>query len=486
MAAHRRRPARSPRRSGEAVSRPKVGVLHPGTQHSWQTALALQEGGALGWYATSIFYDPDKWPYRIERHLPQTLAEKANRTFRRRYEPALDPRLVRRLGPWGWIAAGTAALIQGRAASWTVRQGNRDFGQRVVRLLEREPVDIVWAYDTAALDVFRWAKRRGIYCVLDRTIAHSATANAAMTAEYVRHPEFFLVPFTPKSKRDLDEEQEELELADIVLTGSQFCAGTLIENGSPATKVKVLPYGFDERLFSAARPLRPSPHSKPINFLFAGGVGARKGVPYLLKAFNEIPSDRATLTLAGQLAMPRAKLEKFRTKVSYVSHLDRPHLTEYFNRADCFIFPSLLEGSALVLREIYGAGLGAIHTRSAGEGVGDGRNGLVFEAPSVAGIVEAVERTLADRDCLTRWQTESWAMRSRCTWRVYRAGVRGILDAVATGDMAQPFLSVERSQVRGSWPEPMSRPVARAPYPAPPHSLLPRFTGTARIRGAPT
>ena len=26
----------------------RVGVFHPGTQHSWQTALAFQEAGALG------------------------------------------------------------------------------------------------------------------------------------------------------------------------------------------------------------------------------------------------------------------------------------------------------------------------------------------------------------------------------------------------------------------------------------------------------
>jgi hypothetical protein len=36
----------------------KVGVFHPGTQHSWQTALAFQEAGTLAWFATSIFYDP--------------------------------------------------------------------------------------------------------------------------------------------------------------------------------------------------------------------------------------------------------------------------------------------------------------------------------------------------------------------------------------------------------------------------------------------
>ena len=48
----------------------KVAVFHPGTQHSWQTAFALQQLGRLQWYATSIFYKPDSLPYLLER-LPE-------------------------------------------------------------------------------------------------------------------------------------------------------------------------------------------------------------------------------------------------------------------------------------------------------------------------------------------------------------------------------------------------------------------------------
>ena len=45
----------------------KVAVFHPGTQHSWQTAYALQQLDRLEWYATSIFYKPDSMPYLLER-----------------------------------------------------------------------------------------------------------------------------------------------------------------------------------------------------------------------------------------------------------------------------------------------------------------------------------------------------------------------------------------------------------------------------------
>lgn len=416
------------------MSRLKVGVLHPGTQHSWQTALALQEGGALGWYATSIFYDPDRWPYRVERFLPPPLADRTGRAFRRRYEPRLDPGLIRRLGTWPWIALGVSALAQGSAAAWAIRQGNIDVGRRAVRLLEREPVDLVWAYDSAALEIFRWAKQRGIRCVLDRTIAHGVTANRVMSAEYARHPDFFLAPFVPKPAHQLAEEQEELELADAVLVGSQYCAATLVENGCAAGKIHVLNYGYDERAFPAEPPVRSLPRDGPVEFLFAGAAGPRKGIAYLLQAFQQISPQKARLTLMGQLQIPPATFARFEAHVRHLAHVGRAEIVQHFARAHCFVFPSLVEGSAIVLREIYGAGLGAVHSRSAGEGVTDGVNGIVLPEPSVPALVDAVERILADRECLARWNDAAWRLRGNCTWSAYRQRVRDFVAGLARGE----------------------------------------------------
>ena len=78
-------------------------VFHPGTQHSWQTALALQQLGRLAWYGTSIFYDPDRWPYRIERYLPGRLRERVHGEFLRFNHPGLDRSLVRTGGSAEWL-----------------------------------------------------------------------------------------------------------------------------------------------------------------------------------------------------------------------------------------------------------------------------------------------------------------------------------------------------------------------------------------------
>ena len=79
-----------------------VAVFHPGTQHSWQTAYALQQLDRLAWYATSIYYRPDRFPYILER-LPGGIGRRIGNQLRRFHHPGLDPALVRTAGLSEWV-----------------------------------------------------------------------------------------------------------------------------------------------------------------------------------------------------------------------------------------------------------------------------------------------------------------------------------------------------------------------------------------------
>lgn len=406
----------------------RVGVFHPGTQHSWQTALAFQESNALTWYATSVFYDPECWPYKIERWVPKPLSVRLNRDFTRRYTPALQRELVRQFGLWEWIEAGARRAGAERLSQWANRRGNVQFGEQVIRLIEREPVDTIWGYNTSSLEVFRWAKPRGIRCILDQTIGHCASMNRVMLAEQARHPEFFRRSYAPFSIAEIERQNEELALADMVVVGSEFCARTLVENGCPAHKVRVARYGFDDTLFPAEPPQRAPIAGRPIRFLFVGAVGPRKGVAALLQAFAEIPPSQASLRLVGKLEIPEKTFSRFAGRVFHVSSVPRPDVVKHFLSADCFIFPSLFEGSAVVLCEAIAAGLGIIQSAASGDGVFDQRNGEILEAVSATELRRAVERVIADPARLRAWQEGSWGMRGERTWGCYRQRIRALAE----------------------------------------------------------
>jgi glycosyltransferase involved in cell wall biosynthesis len=407
----------------------RVGVFHPGTQHSWQTALAFQESGNLAWYATSAFYDPNRWPYKLEKLVPEPLSARLHREFTRRHLPALESSNIRQFGMWEWSETGARRIGQDKLARWANRCGNRSFAKLATNLVEREEVDTLWGYNTSSLDVFRWAKRRNIRCVLDQTIGHCASLDRVMLAEREKNPDFFLKSFSPFSEGDFALQNEEVALADLVVAGCDFCAQTLVENGCDRNKIAVVPYGFDETLFPTIQPRRKPLDGRPVEFLFVGSVGPRKGIATLLQAFADIPGDVARLTIVGRLEIPEKTFHPFRDRVTHIGSLPRKDVVQHFVSADCFIFPSLFEGGGIVLYEAVAAGLGIIQSANCGDGVREGRNGLVLEEVSADCLRKAIIDVVANPGRLREWQDESWRIREERTWKRYRQSIRELVVA---------------------------------------------------------
>jgi glycosyltransferase involved in cell wall biosynthesis len=397
----------------------RVGVFHPGSQHSWQTAMAFQQAGNLGWYATSAFYDPARWPYKLERYVPRKLSGRLNREFRRRYNASLDRTKVRQFGLWEWSEIALRRMGRLKLADYCNDCGNRAFCKQTVQLIDREPVDVVWGYNTSSLEVFQWARKRGIRCVLDQTIGHPVSQNQIMLQEQERHPEFFGSSYRPFTQDFIDRQNAEIAEADLVVVGSEFCARTLVENGCASEKVLVVNYGYDESLFPQQKPQRSASGNRAFQCLFVGEIGPRKGIAYLLQAFMNIPADKAQLTLVGRLAIPAATFKKYADRVCHVPQVPRSEIARFFIAADCFVFPSLFEGSAIVLYEACGAGLGIIQTDRCGDGVRFGQNGHVLREITVPALTEAVEQIVADTGLRERWQAASWESRRERTWADY-------------------------------------------------------------------
>ena len=192
------------------ITAPRVGVFHPSTQHSWQTALAFQQSNRLAWYATSVFYDPARWPYKIENYLPTSLSKRVHRQFRRRYHPLLDPAKVRHVGHWQWVQSAAHRLDAHRVVQFASTQGTPLSAKALLGELSARPVGaLVGVAAYVFLEVFRWAKGRGIYCVLDQTTRHPAWLDRVLRAEWATNPEFFLKSFQPIPAAAIERERGE-------------------------------------------------------------------------------------------------------------------------------------------------------------------------------------------------------------------------------------------------------------------------------------
>lgn len=403
----------------------KVGVFHVGTQHSWQTARAFQEEEALAWYATSVFYKPEAWPYRIERWAPGGLAARLHREFTRRHTTELRADLVHLLGPWEWPRTVARRLHLATLDHWANVQNIRAMARNVISLIQKEPVDLVWGYNSMSAEIFRFCRSHGIPTVLDQTIGHPRAQNHILLQEQQRAPTYFPQDYRPYPQAWIDDQDEEMGLADVVVCGSEFCAQMMLDEGCSPEKVRVLPYGFDAQ--SAKGGLRHLPEeSAPIRFLFVGAAEARKGIAHLIEAFLRIPKGKAELTIMGRRGVPESRMQALGDRIRFVPQVPREAVGDFLREADCFVFPSLFEGSALVLQEAIGAGLGIIQTRAAGRGVDEGRNGIEIDELTPESLHAALEWVIQHREVIPKWSRHSLDIAPARSWEHYRERCRAL------------------------------------------------------------
>jgi glycosyltransferase involved in cell wall biosynthesis len=406
-----------------------VGVFHPGTQHSWQTARALQSAGRLGWYATSIFYRANHWPYRALPYLPEKVRERLTAEFGRFYHPSLAPDAVRTFGFHEWLERGFTRAGFRRLAARVNIAGNTAFAKSVCGLMAREPVGAVWGYDTSSADVFAFAKERGIVRILDKTIGDPRVYNALMKDIYAEYKPFFSSPNFALPQSIIDLQDREYTLADGIVVGSDFCRETILDplaRPDLAGKIDVLPYCYDDVFFQPGPP-PPRPTNRPVRFLFLGQAGPRKGIHLLLKAFARLPRNAATLTIVGQMQVPAATFRQYADLVTLISTVPRSAVADYLRESDCLVFPTFFEGSPITIYEALACGCAIIQSKNSNLDAIP-KAGLALERLDEDSVYAALMYAIDNRDVLQSWQQAAPAIAEGFTIAAYQKAVMGYLD----------------------------------------------------------
>jgi glycosyltransferase involved in cell wall biosynthesis len=182
----------------------------------------------------------------------------------------------------------------------------------------------------------------------------------------------------------------ECNLADRILVGSGFARDSFISEGIPLDKLTVVPYGVDLSLFSPQSARIPT--GDGFRVLFVGQIGQRKGISYLLKAYDRFRGDGTSLTLVGNFFGSQEPLQSYRKLFKHIPNVPRPRLADIYRRADVFVFPTLIEGLPLVVLEAMASGLPVIVTPNGpGDIVRDGVDGFVVPIRDPEAIVDRLE-----------------------------------------------------------------------------------------------
>jgi len=243
--------------------------------------------------------------------------------------------------------------------------------------------DVFHGWSGYNLRTLQQAKQQGTITILDRALAHPAYLDELMQEE----ANIWKTPFQPA--RTTKRVQQEIAAADVVFIPSEFVYQTFQAEGVPTEKLIQIPFGVDTNRFQP-NPIEKPP-SEPFRILFVGHVSVRKGVPYLLEAWEQLKWKQAELWLIGSNKLPADIRNRYQhlPNVYYKGYVPDP--VTLFQQADVFVFPSIAEGSALVTYEALASGLPIITTLNAGSVVQDTKQGYIVPIRDTTAIVERLE-----------------------------------------------------------------------------------------------
>ncbi len=204
--------------------------------------------------------------------------------------------------------------------------------------------DIFSGLSSSALLTGAKAKQAGAKYVCDRGSTHIRFQDRILREEYDRVG----IAFAGIDPRIVEREEAEYALCDLVTVPSDFVHRSFMVEGMAASRIEVVPYGVDVQGF---RPVA-EPERSTFDVLFVGALSVRKGVGYLLEAFEKLEHANKRLHLVGGLtAELRERVRNFasrRDDVHLFGHVRQGELPFHMSRAHVLVMPSVEEGLALV------------------------------------------------------------------------------------------------------------------------------------------
>jgi starch synthase len=227
----------------------------------------------------------------------------------------------------------------------------------------RLPVcDVFVGLSSSALHTGVQAQRRGARYVCDRGSTHIRIQDQLLREEHQR----WGATYEGIDPRTIEREEAEYAAADLVTVPSTFNLRSFVSQGVDQAKLRVLPYGVNLSLFHPTA----QPSAGGFDVIFVGGMGLRKGVPDLIKAFEQVQHSRKTLTFVGSwspvFVEQLKRLGLWSERYVLKGHVPQAQLKDIMSRAHVMVLPSIEEGLALVQAQALACGCPVIATTNTG------------------------------------------------------------------------------------------------------------------------
>ncbi len=408
----------------------KIVLSHP-TANANVRALAIgfADAGMLSAFYTCIASFPNDILDFLSKFGP--LSE-----FRRRQ---FDPKLEHFTHTWPWTDLGRHAstkmglkkIIRHEYGLLSIDSVFRNLDRKMASKLKSlicKGATAVYAYEDAALETFKKAKKLGLVCNYELPIAYWRSIHRILSEESRNRPEWTTtLTGLADSGRKLLRKDQELLSSDRIFVASSFTAKTLEDFPGELPPIKIIPYGFP-----AVTGIRNYEQIKyrPLKILFVGGLSQRKGIATLFEAVDGLDKE-IELTIVGRKAeedcMP---LNIALKKHNWIETLPHADVLQLMRANDILVLPTLVEGFGLVITEAMSQGTPVVTTeRGAGPDlIEHDVNGWLVNAGSVETLRSTIEYILNHPESVEKNGRNAMESAKKRPWSVYASDVVRVMN----------------------------------------------------------
>lgn len=252
--------------------------------------------------------------------------------------------------------------------------------------------DVFHGWNNMCLRTLRKAAQRGATTAVERASTHPDYQRRLVDREYREHG----IDESFGDDRLYRRAMLELQEADAVFVPSEFVYESFVEEGFDESRLVLTPFGVDVDRYTP--PEDPSAREEEFTALFVGSLSLRKGIQYLLPAWQKADVDGRLVLLGNVRDTAADVVDEYRDdpSIEFPGFVENP--IEVYRESSVFAFPSIEEGSALVTYEAMATGLPSVVTPNTGSLVEDGEHGRVVPPRDVDAVADALEELAADPD----------------------------------------------------------------------------------------
>lgn len=420
----------------------KIIVAHPGKQHSFRVAKALNEAGLLDKYITTVYNKQGSVTALLGKLAGGKLR---NKISNRRTNDIDDTQVVQICEVRGLIGLFLTKIpyLHKRWPWWNAYL-NDCYGRKVAKYAIKHNVDAVIGYDGNSTVLFEILKEKApqITRILDVSIIN----RKFMRDQFDKDIEVFGCDEIKKEypliwvDKYLNKYIREVELTNYFIGASEIVKRSIVYCGGEEECIYRVPYGVDVEKFSFSE--ESENKEDKLNIIYIGSVLYRKGAHHLMKVVSEYFTNKVQLTMLGHFETDTEMYKKYSKmeNISLVGFVTRDKLVDTMKKADVLVFPTLAEGFSMSVLEALSCGIPCCVSENAGANdvIKNEYNGMVFPVHDEDALKAVIDWCCAERKKLKEMRINARKTAEEYTWNhFYENYVNAVKDILRREEKMQ-------------------------------------------------